>query len=222
MTAELVLPAPGRRLGVLISGRGSNLGAILDATRTGSLDATVALVLSNRRRARGLELARDAGVPTAVLSHRSFPDRESYDAALVERLREHGVDVVCLAGFLRIVSPVLLDSFPNRVLNIHPSLLPAFRGLDAVSRALAYGVRVAGCTVHLVDAGVDQGPILLQEAVPVRDDDTPETLAERILAHEHRIYPLAIGRILDGGLRLRGRRIRFPDAVAASGHSHGS
>ncbi len=204
------LPAPGRRLGVLISGRGSNLQAILDAIAAGSLDAGVALVLSNRRKAPGLVLAERAGIPTAVLSHRAFPDRESYDRAILEQLREHRVQVVCLAGFLRILSPVLIRAFSNRILNIHPSLLPAFRGLHAQTQALEHGVRVSGATVHLVDEHLDHGPILLQEVAPVRDEDTPETLAERILALEHRLYPRAIGLLLDGGLRLEGRRLLLP------------
>lgn len=207
------LPPPGRRLGVLISGRGSNLKAILDAIASGSLNAEVALVLSNRRKAGGLEIARNAGVPTAVLSHRSFPDRESYDTAIVKQLREHRVDVVCLAGFMRIVSPVLLQAFPDRVVNIHPSLLPAFKGLDAPCQALDYGVRIAGCTVHFADETLDTGPVLLQAAIPVRDDDTHETLTERILTLEHRIYPKAIGLLLDGGIRRQGRRVLFSDAA---------
>lgn len=218
MTAEPVrtIPAPGRRLGVLISGRGSNLKAILDAIAAGTLDATVALVLSNRRRAPGLLHARSAGAPTAALSHRGFPDRESYDRAVLARLREHRVDVVCLAGFMRLLSPVLLDGFPNRVLNIHPSLLPAFGGLDGPGQALDYGVRLAGCTVHFVDEKMDHGPILLQQAIPVREDDTRETLADRILALEHRLYPEAIRLLLDGGLRLRGRRVLLPARAGAA------
>ena len=211
------LPAPGRRLGVLISGRGSNLKAILDAVASGSLDATVALVLSNRRAAAGLSHAESAGAPTTVLSHRAFPDRESYDRAVLERLRAHRVDVVCLAGFMRILSPVLLDAFPDRVLNIHPSLLPAFGGLDAPVQALDYGVRIAGCTVHLVDELMDHGPIVLQEAVPVHDEDTPETLSDRILALEHRLYPRAIGLLLEGGLRLQGRRVLL--SLQAASHA---
>lgn len=220
MTRETIraLPASGRRLGVLISGRGSNLKAILDAIGSGSLDATVALVLSNRRGAVGLAHAENAGAPTTVLSHRAFPDRASYDRAVLERLREHRVDVVCLAGFMRILSPVLLDAFPDRVLNIHPSLLPAFGGLDAPVQALEYGVRIAGCTVHFVDELMDHGPILLQEAVPVQDEDTPETLSGRILSLEHRLYPRAIGLLLDGGLRLHGRRVLLP---AATGNDAG-
>lgn len=226
MTTESIrtLRTPGRRLGVLISGRGSNLQAILDAIETGSLRAEVALVLSNRGRARGLEVAKSYGVPTAVLSHRAFPDRESFDAAVVEKLREHHVDVVCLAGFMRIVSPVLLNAFPDRVLNIHPSLLPAFKGLDAPCQALDYGVRIAGCTVHFADETLDTGPVLLQAAVRVRDDDTHESLTERILTLEHQIYPRAIGLLLDGGIRRQGRRVLLSEAAeraAAEIHTEG-
>ena len=226
MTTESIrtLPTPGRRLGVLISGRGSNLQAILDAIETGSLNAEVALVFSNRGKARGLEIAKSYGVPTAVLSHRGFPDRESFDAAVVEKLREHRVDVICLAGFMRIVSPVLLNAFPDRVLNIHPSLLPAFKGLDAPCQALDYGVRIAGCTVHFADETLDTGPVLLQAAVRVRDDDTHESLTERILTLEHQIYPRAIGLLLDGGIRRQGRRVLLSEVAeraAAEIHTEG-
>ena len=209
MTTESIrtLPTPGRRLGVLVSGRGSNLQAILDAIETGSLNAKVALVFSNRSKARGLEIAKSHGVPTAVLSHRAFPDRETYDAAIVKNLREHRVDVVCLAGFMRIVSSVLLSAFPDRVLNIHPSLLPAFTGLEAPCQALDYGVRIAGCTVHFADTTLDAGPVLLQAAIRVRDEDSYETLTARILALEHQIYPRAVGLLLDGGIRRQGRRV---------------
>ena len=215
MTTEPIrtLPTPGRRLGVLISGRGSNLKAILDAIESGSLNAEVALVFSNRRSARGLEIARNAGIPTTVLSHRAFPNRESFDGAIVEHLREHRVDVVCLAGFMRIVSPVLLNAFPDRVLNIHPSLLPAFTGLDAPCQALDYGVRIAGCTVHFADEILDHGPALLQAAIQVRDEDTHETLTERVLTLEHQIYPRAVGLLLDGGLRRQGRRVLLSEAA---------
>jgi len=226
MTTEPIrtLPTPGRRLGVLISGRGSNLKAILDNIASGSLDAEVAIVFSNRGKAKGLEIAKQAGVPTAVLSHRAFPDRESYDAAIVERLREHKADVVCLAGFMRIVSPVLLNAFPDRVLNIHPSLLPAFKGLDAPCQALDYGVRIAGCTVHFADETLDTGPVLLQAAIPVRDEDTHESLTTRILTLEHRIYSKAIGLLLDGGIRRQGRRVLLSEAAeraAAEIHTEG-
>jgi len=189
-------------LGVLISGRGSNLQAILDAVADKRLDARVRLVLSNKAKAQGLERAAEAGVPTTVLSHLEFPDRESFDAALVERLQQAGVEWVVLAGFMRIVTPVFLDAFPNRVINIHPSLLPSFPGVDAQAQALAYGVRVSGCTVHLVNEGVDAGPILAQAAVAVRQHDTRDELAARILQEEHRLLVETLQTIAHGGLAI--------------------
>jgi phosphoribosylglycinamide formyltransferase-1 len=197
-----------RRLGVLISGRGSNLQAILAAIADGRLEATVAIVISNRADAPGLSHATAAGVPTAVIPHGAFASREAFDAALVERLRRAGVTLVCLAGFMRRLGPGFIEAFPDAVLNVHPSLLPAFPGLGAHAQALAHGVTVAGCTVHLVTAELDAGPIVLQAAVPVRPDDTTETLADRILREEHRIYPEAIGIVLAGGWRIDGRRFR--------------
>jgi phosphoribosylglycinamide formyltransferase-1 len=172
-------------LGVLISGRGSNLQAILDAIAQGKLDARVRVVISNRAGALGLERAKQAGVPTRVLSHKDYADRQAFDAALVDALRDAGASWVVLAGFMRIVTSVLLDAFANRVINIHPSLLPAFPGVSAQAQALAHGVKISGCTVHLVDPGTDTGPILAQAAVPVLETDTEESLSERILAHEH-------------------------------------
>jgi len=174
-------------LGVLISGRGSNLQAILDAIDTGKLDARVRLVISNRPGVQGLARAETAGVPTCVVNHKDFSSRQAFDAAMVDALRRHGASWIVLAGFMRIVTPVLLDAFPQRVLNIHPSLLPAFPGVNAQAAALAHGVRIAGCTVHLVDAGTDTGPMLAQAAVPVIDGDTEESLSERILAQEHQL-----------------------------------
>jgi phosphoribosylglycinamide formyltransferase 1 len=172
-------------LGVLISGRGSNLQAILDATRAGKLDARVRVVISNRPGVQGLARAEAAGVPTCVVNHKDYESRQAFDAAMVDTLRSRGVTWVVLAGFMRIVTPVLLDAFPHRVVNIHPSLLPAFPGVSAQAAALAHGVRIAGCTVHLVDSGTDTGPILAQAAVPVLDGDTEESLSERILHREH-------------------------------------
>ena len=195
-----------RRLGVLISGRGSNLQAIIDAIQGRRLDATIALVVSNRADAAGLLRARDAGIDTLHLHPHDHADRDAYDSAIVDALRAHDVGLVCLAGFMRLVGQPLLDAFPNRILNIHPSLLPAFRGLDAQRQALEHGVQISGATVHLVTAALDDGPIVLQAAVPVRDDDTVETLAARILVEEHRIYPQAIGLVLDGKWRVVGRR----------------
>ena len=187
-----------RRLGVLISGRGSNLQAIIDAIKDGRLKATVAIVISNRADALGLDKARTAGIETLVLPQSAYSTREEYDQVLVQHLQERQVNLVCLAGFMRLLSHVFIDAFPNAVLNVHPSLLPAFPGLDAQRQAWEHGVRVSGATVHLVTVDLDAGPIVEQAAVPVRDDDTPETLAARILVEEHRIYPKAIARILDG------------------------
>ena len=185
-------------LGVLISGRGSNLEAILDAVAKGALDARVRVVISNKASAGGLEIARAAGVPTVVIPHGEHPDRASFDAAIVAALREAGVACVVLAGFMRLVTPVLLSAFPYRVVNIHPSLLPAFPGVDAQAQALAYGARITGCTVHLVDAGTDTGPILAQAAVPVLDGDDRDTLAARILVREHELLVRALGWLSQG------------------------
>jgi phosphoribosylglycinamide formyltransferase-1 len=196
-----------RNLGILISGRGSNLQAIIDAIAAGTLDARIAIVISNKADAGGLERARAAGLETLFLSHRAFETREAYDAALVAALRARGVGLVCLAGFMRLLSPVFVDAFPNAILNIHPALLPAFPGLDAQHQAWEHGVKVSGATVHLVDRDLDAGPIVLQRAVPVLDDDTPDALAARILAVEHQLYPEAIRLVLSGRWRLDGRRL---------------
>ncbi|MBW2454300.1 MAG: phosphoribosylglycinamide formyltransferase [Deltaproteobacteria bacterium] len=189
-------------LGVLISGRGSNLQAILDAIASGELAARVRVVIANRPKAAGLERAAAAGVPTQVIGHRKYPDRQSFDAALVETLRAADVQWVVLAGFMRILTPVFLDAFPNRVVNIHPALLPSFPGVDAHAQALAYGVRISGCTVHLVNEGVDTGPILAQVAVPVREEDDHDTLAARILAEEHRLLVATLQRIAQEGVAI--------------------
>jgi phosphoribosylglycinamide formyltransferase-1 len=198
---------PSRSLGVLISGRGSNLQSIIDATAAGRLDASIALVISDRAGALGLERAREAGIDAVHLSPRDFPDRVAYDQGLAELLLARKVDLVCLAGFMRLVGRPLLDAFPNRILNIHPSLLPSFAGLDAQRQALEHGVRVTGATVHLVTAELDAGPIVLQTAVPVLEDDTVDTLSARVLVEEHRLYPEAIGIILGGGWSIVGRRL---------------
>jgi len=200
------------RLGVLISGRGSNLQSIIDATRDGRLPAAIAIVVSNRREAVGLERARAAGLSAVHLEPRDYPDREAYDRALASLLVEHGVGLVCLAGFMRLVGAPLLDAFPNRILNIHPSLLPSFPGLDAQRQALEHGVRVTGATVHLVTSELDGGPIVLQSAVPVLEDDTVQTLAARVLVEEHRLYPEAIRIVLERNWSIVGRR--FVTAVA--------
>lgn len=194
-------------LGILISGRGSNLEAILAAVDDGILEARVCLVLSNRPEAAGLELARRRGVPTAVVSHVGQRSREAFDALVVEELRAAGAEIIALAGFDRLVTRVLLDAFPGRVVNIHPALLPAFPGLHAQRQALEYGVQITGATVHFVDEQMDHGPIIAQAAVPVRDDDDEASLSARILAEEHRLYPAALQRLASGALRITGRRV---------------
>jgi phosphoribosylglycinamide formyltransferase-1 len=196
-------------VGVLISGSGTNLQAILDRVADGSLDCHVALVVSNRPAAAGLERARRAGVQTHVLEHRGHPSREAYETTVVEALRQAGVELVVLAGFDRLVTRILLDAFPGRVMNIHPALLPAFPGLHAQHQAIDYGVRIAGATVHFVDEKTDHGPIILQGAVAVGPDDTAETLAQRILQVEHAIYPAAIQLFAQGRLAIEGRRVRI-------------
>lgn len=197
-------------IGVLISGRGSNLQALLDAVAQGRLQARIAVVISNKAGAAGLARAAAAGIETLVLDHRTAASRDDYDRRLAEELRARGVRLVCLAGFMRLVGGPLLDAFPGAILNVHPSLLPAFPGIDAQRQALAHGVKVSGATVHLVTNELDGGPIVLQAAVPVLDDDTVETLSARILEQEHRIYPLAVQMILEGGWRLDGRRCVIP------------
>ena len=200
-----------RNLGVLISGRGSNLQAIIDAIAAGRLDARIRVVVSNRADAQGLVRARDAGIETLVISHRAFPSREAFDSAVVAELGAREVALVCLAGFMRLLSPLFVTAYPSAILNIHPALLPAFPGLDAQHQAWEHGVKITGATVHIVTADLDAGPIVLQKAVPVLDDDTPDTLAARILVEEHRIYPEAIRIVLDGTWRIEGRRfIRSP------------
>jgi phosphoribosylglycinamide formyltransferase-1 len=200
-----------RRLGVLISGRGSNLQAIIEAVQAGTLPATVAVVVSNRKEASGLDRARAAGIEALFLNPKDYPGRGAYDEAVADVLRRRHVDLVCLAGFMRLVGKPLLDAFHGRILNVHPSLLPAFPGLDAQQQALEHGVRVSGATVHFVTAELDGGPIVAQAPVPVLDGDTAETLAARILVEEHRLFPEAIRIILDGRWRIEGRRVRRPD-----------
>jgi phosphoribosylglycinamide formyltransferase-1 len=195
------------RVGVLASGSGSNLQAILDACGQGRIAAKVGAVVCNVPGARALERAGAANVPAILLPHAAYSRREEYDARVVEELRRHDVNLVCLAGFMRIVTSVLLRAFPERVLNIHPSLLPAFPGMHAVRQALAAGVRITGCTVHLVDEGTDTGPILVQAAVPVLDADSEETLAARILVQEHRAYPRAIDLVASGRATAAGRKV---------------
>ncbi len=196
-------------VGALISGSGTNLQAILDRIAAGTLDCRVGIVVANRASAAGLERARAAGVATRVLDHRAFPSREAYDAAIVETLEAAGVELVVLAGFDRLVTRVLLGAYAGRVMNIHPALLPAFKGLHAQRQALQYGVRIAGATVHFVDEQTDHGPIILQGAVVVAPDDTEETLTRRILEVEHEIYPAAIQLFAEGRLSVDGRSVRI-------------
>jgi phosphoribosylglycinamide formyltransferase-1 len=193
------------RLGILISGRGSNFEAIADQIAAGEMDAEIAVVISNRAEAPGLELARRRGLAAVAIPSKGL-DREVYDRMLVEELRRRGVELVCLAGFMRMLSATFVRAFPNRILNIHPSLLPAFPGLDAQHQALEHGVRVSGCTVHFVDEYLDAGPIVAQAAVAVLDADTVETLSARILKEEHRIYSEALRLVIGGNYRIEGRR----------------
>lgn len=195
-----------KRLAILLSGRGSNFEAIANNVSSGAIEASIAVVISNRPEARGLDIARQRGLDTLVLPSRGM-DREAYDRRLIDGLRPFQPDLICLAGFMRLLSAAFVREFPNRILNIHPSLLPAFSGLDAQHQALAYGVKVSGCTVHFVDEYLDAGPILLQAAVPVHDRDTEETLSARILEEEHRIYSEAIRIALSGRYRIDGRRV---------------
>lgn len=195
-----------KRLAILLSGRGSNFEAIANNVASGAIEASIAVVISNRPEARGLDIARQRGFDTVVLPSKGM-DREVYDRRLIEGLRPFQPDLICLAGFMRLLSAAFIREFPNRILNIHPSLLPAFPGLDAQHQALAYGVRVSGCTVHFVDEYLDAGPILLQAAVPVQDRDTEESLSARILKEEHRIYSEAIRIALSGRYQIEGRRV---------------
>ena len=195
-----------KRLGILLSGRGSNFLAIAEHVAAGELKAEIAVVISNRPDAKGLEIARARGLNAVSLPSKGL-DREIYDQLLIDELQRNQVDLVCLAGFMRLLSARFVRAFAGRILNIHPSLLPAFPGLDAQHQALAHGVKVAGCTVHFVDEELDAGPIILQATVPVLDDDDPHTLSARILEQEHRIYSEAIALVLDGRYRIEGRRV---------------
>jgi len=194
------------RIGILISGRGSNMEAIADNIAAGTVDASIAVVISNRPEAQGLETARLRGLNAECIPSKGL-DREIYDRMLVDELRRHGVELVCLAGFMRLLSAWFIRQFPNRILNIHPSLLPAFPGLDAQRQALEHGVRITGCTVHFVDEELDAGPIVIQAAAPVLDEDTVTTLSARILTEEHRIYSEAIRIAIGGKYRIEGRRV---------------
>jgi len=195
-----------KRLGILLSGRGSNFEAIADNVAAGKIDAEIAIAISNRPEARGLDVARARRLPAICIPSKGL-DRNIYDGMLAEELKRHAVDLVCLAGYMRLLSAGFIREFPGRVLNIHPSLLPSFPGLDAQHQALEHGVKVTGCTVHFVDEYLDAGPILVQAAVPVLDGDTVETLSARILKEEHRIYSEAIRMVIGGTLRIEGRRV---------------
>lgn len=199
-----------KKLGILISGRGSNFEAIANSVSAGRIDAEISVVISNRPEARGLEIARERGLNAVCLPSKGL-DREVYDRMLAAELKKYPVDLVCLAGFMRLVSAYFVREFPLCILNIHPSLLPAFPGLDAQHQALEHGVKISGCTVHFVDEFLDAGPIVVQRAVPVTDGDTAETLSERILEQEHQAYTEAIRIVLSGNFRLDGRRVLATD-----------
>ena len=206
------------RVAVLASGRGSNLQAVIDAIEAGQVPAQIVCVISNKKEAVALERARKHGLKDLFVDPKPFagrPDsREAYDRALLEILQQHEVELVLLAGYMKIVTTVLVDAYANRMMNIHPSLLPSFPGLDVQKKAIEWGCKLAGCTVHFVTEGVDEGPIVIQSAVPILDDDTPETLAARILVQEHRIYPRAVQLFAEGRLRVDGRRVLIDDAKA--------
>jgi phosphoribosylglycinamide formyltransferase-1 len=211
------------RLGVLASGRGSNLQAIIDAIEAGTLAAKIAVVISNKPDATALERTRRHGAPAVFLDAKPFAGRpegrSEYDQQVLEEFRKHDVQLVLLAGYMRIVTPVLISAFPNRMMNIHPSLLPAFPGMEVQKKALDWGAKISGCTVHFVTEGVDEGPIIVQAAVPVLESDTPDTLSARILAEEHRIYPMAVQWYAEGRLRVSGRRVylsRSSDALSGT------
>jgi phosphoribosylglycinamide formyltransferase 1 len=204
-------------IAVLISGSGTNLQAIIDAIEAQRLDAKIQLVLSNRAGAYGLVRAKNHGIPVEVLDHKLFPSREAFDQAVVDILRAYDVELAVLAGFMRLLSPVFVSAYSNRIMNIHPALLPAFPGLHVQKKAVEHGVRFSGCTVHFVNEACDEGPIIIQAVVPVFPDDTEESLAARILAQEHRIYPRAIQLYSEGRLRVEGRKV-LVDGLAEKEH----
>lgn len=204
-------PKKRGRVAVLLSGRGSNFRAIHEATLAGKINADIVLVFSNKADAPGLQTARERGLETLHLDPKSFPGKEAYDAAIVEELKKREVDLVCLAGYMKIITPLFCQAFRNRIMNIHPALLPSFPGLHAQKQAVDYGVRYSGATVHFVWEEVDAGPIILQAVVPVHQDDTEETLADRILEWEHQIYPEAVRLYFEGRLEVRGRRVYILD-----------
>lgn len=201
------MAVPRKRTGVLVSGNGTNLQALIDAARSEDYPAEIAVVISNVAGARALERARDAGIPSEIIPHGNYPDRAAFDRALLEALQRHRIEIGCLAGFMRILGQTFLRDFGGPVLNIHPALLPAFPGLHAVRQAIAYGAKISGCTVHLVDEGTDTGPVVAQAAVPVLDGDDEAGLAARIHAEEHRLYPVALRKVAEGRAILQGRRV---------------
>ncbi|GAB4318595.1 MAG: phosphoribosylglycinamide formyltransferase [Candidatus Sumerlaeia bacterium] len=197
------------RIGILASGRGSNFKAIAEHCRQGRCAGEIAVLVSDKEGAGALDIARSLGIPAYVVLRKDHPSREAFEQAIVQTLRAHDVELVCLAGYMRLVHDPLLQAYPQRILNIHPALLPAFPGLDAQKQALEYGVKISGCTVHFVDAGMDTGPIILQEAVPVLEDDDEHSLAARILEREHQLYARAIDLFARGRLVIEGRRVRI-------------
>ena len=200
---------PTCRLAVLVSGNGTNLQALIDSIAAGDINAVITCVISNKPDAYALQRAQQHGIPTIIHENRGFADREAYDAATVDILRSHQVDLVVLAGFMRILSRVMVSAFPHAIMNVHPALLPAFQGLHAQQQALEYGVRFSGCTVHFVDDGTDTGPIILQAVVPVEQDDTEETVSAKIQHEEHRLFPAAVKLFADGRLQVTGRQVRI-------------
>jgi phosphoribosylglycinamide formyltransferase-1 len=205
------------KTGVLISGRGSNLEALIAACRDPAFPAEIVIVIANKPDAPGLAFARAAGIPCLGLDHRAFADRAAFDAAVHDHLMAAGTEFICLAGYMRLLTGAFIERWRDRVINIHPSLLPAFRGLNAHAQAIAAGVKISGCTVHVVRHEMDAGPIIVQAAVPVLPDDTPESLAARVLAAEHRIYPLALRLVAEGRVRIAGDRAIVEGAVAEEG-----
>jgi phosphoribosylglycinamide formyltransferase-1 len=197
------------KLGILISGNGSNLQSIIDNIEKGSLKAIIKIVISNNPEAYGITRAKKHGIPVVVLKNGDFKNKEEFNLELIRILKNNYVDLVILAGFMRIITPTLLKAFPHKIMNIHPALLPSFPGIHGQKQALEYGVKLSGCTVHFVDEGVDTGPIIIQSAVQVFDDDTEETLAARILEEEHRIYPQAIQFFAEGKIEIKGRKVRI-------------
>ncbi|UOD33850.1 phosphoribosylglycinamide formyltransferase [Deferribacteraceae bacterium V6Fe1] len=201
-----------KRIGVLLSGRGSNFKAIFEAIKSGFIeDAEISVVISDKKDAKGLEFARENGLNALFVNPKDFSDRKAYDLELVKILKNANVDIICLAGFMRIISEEFVNAFENKIINIHPSLLPSFPGLNAQKQALEYGVKFTGCTVHFVDAKVDNGPIILQAVVEVKHDDTVETLSDRILKYEHKIYPMAVKLLVEDKIKVEGRKVIILD-----------